>query len=276
MKILQTIVFLVFLLSACTPIAQEKTSEVKTKSKAIENEQQHEEMKPQTIESQFSLDYVMGKFDPADHSDFEPIDSNYADRSGMYLRSDAYADFIRMYEAAREEGITLQIRSAARNFEYQKGIWERKWTGKTKIENGQDASIAFPDPITRAKKILLYSSMPGTSRHHWGTDIDLNSFENDWFRSGEGLKLYNWMLSNAHKYGYCQPYTEKGADRMTGYEEERWHWSYMPISAPLTRLAESNLKNDMIGGFMGAEVAVEVDMVKNYVLGIASACRTSH
>ena len=221
---------------------------------------------------QFDLAYVTGQFEPVGHPDFIEIDSVHANRSGMYLRRDAYTAFVRMFDAAKADGIQLQIRSATRNFAYQKGIWERKWTGQTRIENGKDASAAYPDSVQRALMILRYSSMPGSSRHHWGTDIDLNSFENSWFEKGPGLELYTWMKENGHRFGYCQPYTEKGVQRPNGYEEERWHWSYLPVAIPLTQLAKDSLKNDMISGFSGSTSAGQIDVVGNYVLGIESGC----
>lgn len=223
--------------------------------------------------TEYSTEYVRGLFDPAAHIDFVLVDSNYADRPGLYLRKDAYAAFLRMHAAAKTKDINLVIRSATRNFEYQKGIWERKWTGVTKIENGKDASIAYPKPTDRALAILRYSSMPGTSRHHWGTDIDLNSFDNDWFAQGEGLILYNWLVEYGSSFGFCQPYTPKGTARPHGYEEEKWHWSYTPVSSQLTTLAESALKNEMISGFAGSETALEIDVVQKYVLGVSEACR---
>ncbi|MDX1476898.1 MAG: M15 family metallopeptidase [Saprospiraceae bacterium] len=222
---------------------------------------------------QFTADYLMGHFDPADHPDFVLIDSAYADRSGMYLRQDAYTEFLKMHAAAASAGIDLQIRSATRNFVAQKGIWERKWTGETKIENGLDASVAYPDPVDRALAILKYSSMPGTSRHHWGTDIDLNAFVNSWFESGEGLVLYTWLVEHAHQFGYCQPYTEKGDARPHGYEEEKWHWSFEPVARTLTELAADSLDDARITGFLGSETAPQIGVVDKYVLGINPACR---
>jgi LAS superfamily LD-carboxypeptidase LdcB len=243
-------------------------------SSTIDQSKNHsgKEVQEESISPVFDLTYIIGKFDPSTHVDFDSIDLKYADRRGMFLRKDAYTDYKRMYDAALKEGVRLQIRSAARNFDYQKGIWERKWTGETKIESGKDASEAYPNSVDRAKQILLYSSMPGTSRHHWGTDIDLNSFNNDWFREGEGLKVYTWMQEHAHEFGFCQPYTDKTQYERTGYEEERWHWSYMPISEPLTVQAKKLLKNEMISGFLGSEVAPKVNMVDNYVLGVHPDC----
>ena len=225
------------------------------------------------VDTDFSTDYVMGKFEPAQHSDFERIDAQYASRAGMYLRKDTYEAFRRMYEAAKADGVQLKILSATRNFQAQKGIWEAKWTGARKVEGGENLAETTPDPVERALKILRFSSMPGTSRHHWGTDIDLNSLNNAFFEAGAGKKIYAWLTAHAAEYGFCQPYTEKGPARPDGYNEERWHWSYLPVARPLTELAKTRLRNEMIRGFQGAGTAEQIDVVQKYVLGVNPACK---
>lgn len=217
-----------------------------------------------------NLDYVMGRFNPAEHPDFTLIDTQYADKPGMYLRKDAYRAFLAMYSDALKDGIRLRIRSATRNFYAQKAIWEGKWTGERLIESGENLALTTPDPKERALKILRFSSMPGSSRHHWGTDVDLNNLDNSWFEEGEGLNMYNWLVNHAHRYGFCQPYS---AGRPYGYWEERWHWSYMPVSERLTSFAAEKLKNEMITGFLGSETAPMIDIVQKYVLGINEACK---
>lgn len=225
-----------------------------------------------TTTNLFTIDYLTGKYEPAEHPDFVLIPKQYADEEGRYLRKDALADFIRMHDAAVLDGVHLIIKSATRNFKNQKRIWENKWTGKTILEDNVNAATDIATDIDRAKKILEYSSMPGSSRHHWGTDIDLNAFTNEWFDAGDGKKIYTWLLAHGHEYGFCQPYTAKGPERMTGYFEERWHWSYMPISKQLTALAQSSLTDDMITGFLGSNTAKDIQVVNNYVLGINPAC----
>nr|MBS0036636.1 M15 family metallopeptidase [Saprospiraceae bacterium] len=219
----------------------------------------------------YDIDFLTGKFEPDTHPDFVSIEEKYASREGMYMQRDAYHAFLKMYEAAKEEGIELVVRSATRNFEAQKRIWEEKWEG-LRLSAGENAKEAYPDPVDRALNILLYSSMPGTSRHHWGTDIDLNSFDNSWFEEGEGEKLYNWMLNHAANYGFCQPYTALNAERKTGYQEEKWHWSYLPLSSDMTKAAKNKLQDEMIAGFKGAETANEIGVVNNYILGIHPDC----
>lgn len=213
------------------------------------------------------LDFVMGKFDPELDSNFVKIDPAYADQDGRLMQREAYDAFRKMYAAAQKADIQLKIKSATRNFDYQKGIWERKWTGATILSDNTNAA-QIKDEAQRALKILEYSSMPGTSRHHWGTDIDLNAFENSWFESGEGLKIYNWLNTHAHEYGFCQPYTKKDSLRPNGYNEEKWHWSYLPLSEQYTAIAESHLKNSMIQGAAGANTATAIDVKQKYILGI--------
>ncbi len=207
--------------------------------------------------------YLMGRFNPAKHNAFVKVPAKYANRKGYYLRKSAFEAFKKMYEAAQQDGVKLVIRSATRNFDYQKRIWERKWRAQKKSRSAVD----------KANNILKLSSMPGTSRHHWGTEIDLNAFRNDWFTHDQGLKLFRWMNNNAAKYGFHRPYTKKDSKRPTGYNEERWHWSYTPLSIPMLRDAAMVLNDSKIRGFLGSETASQIGVVKNYILGVDESCR---
>jgi D-alanyl-D-alanine carboxypeptidase len=212
-----------------------------------------------------SIDFLTGRFDPSRQSGFVKILPQHTDKNGIYLQKEVYEQFKKMREAAAKDGLTLIILSATRNFDAQKRIWERKWNNL--IAQGRK------DESAMALEILKFSSMPGTSRHHWGTEIDLNSLENVWYDSPEGQKLYNWLTTNASKFGFCQPYSTKNSDRPTGYEEEKWHWSYMPLSQKYTRAASEKLEDEMITGFKGSETAKSIGVVEKYVLGIAKTCR---
>lgn len=103
--------------------------------------------------------------------------------------------------------------SATRDFATQKIIWEGKWTGTRLHESKEIVAKTTPAPTERATEILRWSSMPGTSCRHWGTDIDLNNLTNSFFAKGEGLKMYDWLTANAANYSFCQPYSPKGAER---------------------------------------------------------------
>lgn len=212
--------------------------------------------------------YLLGKFDPTTHPQFSKLSDEHAQGSakGAYLRKETYDAFIKMNEAARKEGVELIIISATRNFDSQKRIWENKWEGRTLVEGKNLTTIK--DPKERARLILLYSSMPTTSRHHWGTDMDLNSLDNSFFESGEGLKIYQWLTTHAAEYGFCQPYTSKTGGR-TGYEEEKWHWSYLPLSGDFLEAYKRQIHYSDIKGFAGSEVAKSMEVIMKYVEGVA-------
>ena len=213
---------------------------------------------PQAVDT----NYLLGKFDPAARPDFVAVGKPYADRAGMSLRREAVESFQKMWAAAHREGISLKIISSTRTFAQQKAIWEGKWAR---------FAAEAPEPEARARKILEYSSMPGASRHHWGTDFDLNDLNNSSFEAGgKHEKAYRWLAAHAHEYGFCQPYT---AGRPHGYKEEKWHWSYTPLSKPLLEQYEKTVTDAAFAGFQGSETAAQIQVVKHYAMGINAACR---
>ncbi len=220
----------------------------------------------------YDTSFLMGKFNPKDDTRFVEIEPVYADRPGRLMNAEAYLAFKKMHAAAAEENIDLKIISATRNFEYQKGIWERKWSGRTLLE-GRVNAAEIADSLDRCRHILRYSAMPGASRHHWGTDIDLNSLNNSYFESGQGKKVFEWLEKNASAYGFCRPYDDKSTSGRSGYEEEKWHWSYIPLSKKMTEDAKAQIEDNHFSDFLGSEHATEVDVTKSYILGIAKDCQ---
>ena len=91
------------------------------------------------MDTTISDEYLMGKFDPKKHEAFVKVDQKYASRIDFYLRNDAYKAFQKMWDAAKNDGISLRIISATRPFSHQKRIWEAKWNGNRKV-GGQDLS----------------------------------------------------------------------------------------------------------------------------------------
>jgi LAS superfamily LD-carboxypeptidase LdcB len=203
-----------------------------------------------------SKDFVLGKFDYKKDSTFTKINSEYSTKE-IFLNKKVSNAFSDMHRAAKEDSINLKIISGTRNFYEQKAIWERKWKTYNNLE-----------PLERAKKILEYSSMPSSSRHHWGTDIDLNSLNNSYFNSGKGLKEYQWLKTHANSFGFYQVYTDKMNGR-TGYNLEKWHWSYLPLASQYLEFYNSNIKTKDIKGFKGSELAEKLNIIEHYVNGIS-------
>lgn len=218
-----------------------------------------------------SIEYLTGKFNPAKDKSFTECDLEYANREGIYLQEETYKAFIKMFYAAKNDGVTLKIISGTRNFAYQKSIWEQKWNG-SRLVDGKNLATTVKDPVERASIILKYSSMPGTSRHHWGTDIDLNSMENKYFETPAGKKIYDWLCNNASKYGFCQPFSTLGEKRKDGYQEEKWHWSYLPLAKTFLKEYQKKVTYDHITGFAGSQTARELKVIDNYVMSINKDC----
>lgn len=274
----KSILYFAFLFMACSSNSDKKAENITLQQDTIsslkkelpadtfaKNEPAAIAKSTQKLNSQVDKNYLLGKFDFHQHPDFVKVEAEYTSKYGeAYLRKEAYQAFKEMAAAAQKEGIKITIISAARNFYKQKEIWENKWIGKYADE---------PEGVKRAEAILKFSSMPSTSRHHWGTDMDLNSLEDSYFQHGEGKKLYEWMLKNAEKYGFCNVYSAKGESRPNGYNEEKWHWSYIPLAKPFLAQYKATISLDDITGFEGSDSKTELAVIKNYVLGINPACQ---
>ncbi|MBN1500300.1 MAG: M15 family metallopeptidase [Spirochaetes bacterium] len=174
--------------------------------------------------------YVSGRFNPSQSPLFSSVADSGIETGGktQFLRIETIAALVKMNAAFKKDnpGLSILVISSTRNFYDQRSIWEAKWNGSRPVD-GININKLNLSPYEKGLKILKYSSMPGTSRHHWGTDFDINSLENSYFSKGKGLVLYKWMTENASDFGFYQPYT---AGRNAGYEEEKWHWSYLPLS----------------------------------------------
>ena len=115
--------------------------------------------------------------------------------------------------------------------------------------------------------------MPSTSRHHWGTDIDINSLEPSYFASGKGLKEYTWLVNNAHRFGFCQVYDDMKKTGRTGYQEEKWHWSYLPESTKFLNEYHAKITYADIKGFKGSNLASKINFIPTFVDGISKKCK---
>ncbi|MEJ1224037.1 M15 family metallopeptidase [Sediminicola sp. 1XM1-17] len=158
---------------------------------------------------------------------------------GINLRKEAHDAFLEMKKAAYTEGIDIKMVSSYRSFDRQTAIWERKYLQFTEEEGLK--------PLNAIDKIIEYSTIPGTSRHHWGTDIDIvdgqPKVEGDVlvpekFEVGGPYENFKaWMDANANKFGFYLVYTD--TPKRKGFKYEPWHFSYAPISVPMLKAFRS-------------------------------------
>ena len=221
-----------------------------------------------------SVDLLLGKVrNIASNNFFVKIDNRLtANGQTLYMRKEAYIGLIKMYKAALKDGVQLKVLSALRTFYHQKYIWDNKWIGNRSVE-GRNLALTEKNLTGRAMIILKYSSMPGTSRHHWGTDVDFNALDNAYFEHGEGKIVYDWLVKNAARFGFAQTYTKKDHQRPRGYSEEKWHWSYLPMARNFLYQYSTKINYGLLTGFEGSEVAPRLRVIPNYVLSINPDCK---
>ena len=139
---------------------------------------------------------LLGKFDPKTYDDFIIVKKEYHRKESMYLQKDTLKSFLNMRNQALNDNINLKIVSGTRNFEDQKLIWEQKYK--------EYKSSGISD-INTISKIMEWSAMPATSRHHWGTDIDINGFDDYFYKGNFKANLeYKWLQENAKEFGFQQ------------------------------------------------------------------------
>lgn len=214
--------------------------------------------------------YLLGHFRADTAASFVRLPLKISGERTIYLRAEAAEALDKMFQAAREEGIKLEVLSGSRSFAAQSSIWNSKFDGRRDSE-GVNLATAIPDTLQRIKAILRYSSAPGTSRHHWGTEVDLISTSMKWWASAVGMSTLSWLHGNGPKFGYQLAYPPH---RTEGYRYEPWHWSYAPLSRPMLKDYYNQLVRDEdLSGFAGAGIFRNMPWRKRYVMGVSETLK---
>lgn len=161
---------------------------------------------------------------------------------GRLLHKELLAPLAQLQEAAAREGITLTVASGFRSFERQLAIWNAKARGERPVldDQGQPLDLARLTQREIVFAILRWSALPGTSRHHWGTDIDvwdpaavaddyqLQLVPQEYCPGGPFARLGGWLDREveAAGLGFYRPYAVDHG----GVAPEPWHLSYRPLA----------------------------------------------
>jgi LAS superfamily LD-carboxypeptidase LdcB len=198
------------------------------------------------------------------------------------LHVGAAESLLAMRDAARTAGIDLRIVSSFRDFNHQVAIWTAKFKGERPVLDATGAPInatkLYESELIDA--ILVWSALPGASRHHWGSEIDvidaaavpaglrpqLTPAEFD--PGGCFAAFRGWLDSNMGRFGFFRPYaTWRG-----GVRPEPWHLSYAPVAVgalqvlSLEVLREAIAQADMPG--QQAVLARLPELYERYVLAV--------
>lgn len=149
--------------------------------------------------------------------------------SPQQLQKEVWEAYEKMRAAAKLEGINIQVVSGYRTYQRQKTIYNSKYNRFTKQ--------GMP-PAQAISEILKYSTLPGTSRHHWGTDMDIIDAsqpqpasvleEEHYHGNGVYAKMKLWLNEHSESFGFYEVYDN--SESRKGFQYEPWHFSYKPIS----------------------------------------------
>ncbi|KAF7766598.1 hypothetical protein PUND_a2452 [Pseudoalteromonas undina] len=162
-----------------------------------------------------------------------------------FLHTNIVNDFVALQSAAASAGFDLCIASSFRDFNRQSAIWNAKFSNKRVVLNKAQQAVELNSlsDIEKCTAIMLYSALPGASRHHLGTDLDIfdkravsNDYElqltpDEYQHGGPFAELSQWLDTHLAEFGFYRPYQHD----LGGVAPELWHISHIAQSEQLMR-----------------------------------------
>lgn len=145
-------------------------------------------------------------------NDIIPISSSYAwgENGSKSTRKTTFDAYLNMYNAAKNDGITLMINSSYRTYEEQVLVYN-KYETKYGSEYADESA-----------------ARPGHSEHQTGLALDIFCTTNSNTKTFKDSEAYQWLLNNSYKYGFILRYPE-GKENITGFTFESWHYRYVGV-----------------------------------------------
>jgi LAS superfamily LD-carboxypeptidase LdcB len=203
--------------------------------------------------------------------------------AGCALQPEAARAYLALQSAALRDGLAVAAASSFRPFERQLAIWNDKFLGRRPLldRHGRALEHASLAEAQIVQAILQWSALPGASRHHWGTEIDV--FDRNTLRTGQPQlvaaefapggafsALEQWLQQHAGRFGFFRPYDR---DR-GGVAPEPWHLSFAPVSAQALQALTLEVLDEALSGvdLAGASVVrLQLpDIYERYVLAVAA------
>lgn len=128
--------------------------------------------------------------------------------NGYKVADNLYEPTMLIIREAWKDKINLMVGCGTRTYDEQLSTRRANVIDKTKVTDLHYLETADNGLF------LPRTAMPGTSNHE--LDDDNNSFAID-FKVNGNRKVYEWLVKNAHKYGWVRT-----------VPSERWHWEFRP------------------------------------------------
>jgi D-alanyl-D-alanine carboxypeptidase len=161
-------------------------------------------------------------------SDFVPkdlvrIDTKYAVDNDRWVIPIVKENFEKMASDMKKLNLTIQAKSAYRSYQTQAILYNDyvKANGKASADT--------------------FSAQAGYSEHQTGLAVDVRAGTGN-YGTFQQSKEYEWMIQNAHKYGFILRYPENKTN-ITGYKFESWHFRYVGVDIA-KYIYENNLTFD--------------------------------
>lgn len=195
------------------------------------------------------------------------------------------SDFCALKGAAIKAGFAVEIASSFRDFNRQLGIWNRKFNGEQPLLDSKSQPLDTHNLSDDQKivAILRWSALPGASRHHWGTDLDIFAANllpkqatlqlEPWeYLTGHQAPFYAWLTAHVQQFGFFFPYAkDKG-----GIAVEPWHISHVSCAGfyqsqlSLALLKKTIDNSDIVG--KKRIISMLPDLYPRFITNISSPC----
>lgn len=160
--------------------------------------------------------------------------------NALYLRREAAAALCQMINAAAQQGLTIRVVSAYRDYNHQLRLYTR-----AVARGGEDQKSV---------------AKPGRSEHFLGTTVDLTNDESQVLKRSFGdTPEGKWLAANAATYGWKM--TVMAGNGRRSHNDEPWHLRYLgstinnpagisPIAQPVSQ-PQSRDVFGKVGRFLG-------------------------
>lgn len=133
-------------------------------------------------------------------------------------------DLLKMLQAAKDDGINLQICSPYRDTERQTYLFDKK------IKVYMKQGMSYMDAYALTAQAV---TVPGASEHQIGLALDIVCDNYAYLNEGFGdTDAGKWLAKHGCEYGFILRYP-KGKEYITGIEYEPWHYRYVGTEAAM-------------------------------------------
>lgn len=174
------------------------------------------------------------------------------------IHKEVFTPLSQLRDEARKAGFSLEVASGFRSFDRQLALWNAKARGERTVldEQGMPVVPGSLDEDSLMWAILRWSALPGTSRHHWGTDMDIwdKAAVNDSYKlklevpeyTGDGpfAPMIAWLESRVFdgETEFYFPYQSFQG----GVMPEPWHISFRPLANNFAKRLTVDLVHEQI------------------------------